>query len=110
MGKDVEGPKLRTLKTEANDIRAELQKELDDQTKAMKDGLARVLDVRVTAYANEADGKKASDTLMAMLTPMTGENPTNPLGKMWDEYAEYVKEFAPNINEGKKAEVEKSVV
>src|SRR5436305_23528 len=31
MGKDVEGPNLRTLKTDVNAIRAELQKEIDDQ-------------------------------------------------------------------------------
>jgi uncharacterized membrane protein YphA (DoxX/SURF4 family) len=110
MGKDVDGVNLRTLKTDVADIRKELQKEIDDATKAMKDRLAEQLGTRLTAYAAEADGKKASDTLQAMLTPMTGPNATNPLGKMWDEYAEFVKEFAPNINEGKKAEVEKAVV
>ena len=81
MGKDVEGPKLRALKTEATDIRKELQKEIDNQTKAMKDGLARLLDTRVTAYATQAGNLDASATLQAMLTPMTGEKPTNPLAR-----------------------------
>ncbi|HEX3148986.1 MAG TPA: DoxX family protein [Gemmataceae bacterium] len=110
MGKDVEGASLRTLKTDVAAIRTELQKELDDQTKIMKDGLARLLDTRVTAYAAQADNKDASATLQAMLTPMTGPEAHNPLARMWDEYAEYVKDFAPNMNDGKKAEVEKALV
>ena len=109
MGKDVEGANLRTLKGDVNSIRAELQKELDDQTKAMKDGLAKELGTRLTAYAAQADNRDVPTTLQAMLTPMTGANSTNPLGKMWDEYATFVKDFAPDINDGKRAEVDKAL-
>ena len=54
MGKDVDGPACGPRRRTSPTIRTELQKEIDDQTKAMKDGLARVLDTRVTAYAAEA--------------------------------------------------------
>jgi len=104
LGKDVDAANLRSLKTEVATIRTELQKELDDQTKAMKDNLAKVLDTRVTAYAAEADNQGASATLEAMLTPMqTGKN---PLARMWEEYAAYVRDFAPNMNEGRRAEID----
>ena len=109
MGKDADAAALRTQKTEVATIRAELQKELGDRTTAMKDALAKVLDTRVTAYAAEADNKNATTTLLAMLTPMAGPNPTNPLGRMWDEYAQYVKDFSPGMDEGKKAEVDRAV-
>jgi uncharacterized membrane protein YphA (DoxX/SURF4 family) len=109
LGKDVAGANLRAEKSDVATIRTELQKEIDDQTKAMKDALARVLDTRVTAYAAEADNKDAATTVQAMLTPMTGPNPTNPLGKMWDEYADYVKDFAPDMNDGKRAEIDRSL-
>jgi uncharacterized membrane protein YphA (DoxX/SURF4 family) len=108
MGKDVEGANLRALKNEVNTIRAELQKEIDDQTKVMKDTLAKLLDTRVTAYAAQANNKEAAVTLQAMLTPMKAG--ANPLAKMWDEYAAYVKEFAPSINDGRKAEIDLEVV
>src|SRR5690242_10391485 len=75
----------------------------------MKDALARVLDTRVTAYAAEADNKDAAATVQAMLTPMTGPNSANPLGKMWDEYAAYVKDFAPDMNDGKRAEIDRAL-
>lgn len=104
LGKDVDVIKLRALKDEVRTIREELQKELDAQTKSMKDGLAKVLDTRVTAYAAQADNKEAPATLQAMLTPMRAG--TNPLGRMWDEYAAFVKDFAPNMNEGRKAEID----
>src|SRR5262249_31480360 len=78
MGKDVDVAALRAEKTDVAAIRTELQKEIDDQTKTMKDGLARILDTRVTAYAAEADNQNAAATLQVMLTPMTGQNPTNP--------------------------------
>lgn len=109
LGRDVDVMALRAQKAEVAQIRNELQKELDDQTKAMKDGLARGLGTRVTAYAAEADKKSAADTVQAMLTPMAGANSTNPLGKMWDEYAVYVKDFAPEMNDGRKAEIDKAV-
>jgi uncharacterized membrane protein YphA (DoxX/SURF4 family) len=109
MGKDVAGPSLRTEKTEVATIRTELQKEIDDQTKAMKDGLARILDTRVTAYATQADNKDQATTLQAMLTPMTARDSANPLGRMWDEYAEYVKTFAPDMNDGKRAEIDRDL-
>jgi uncharacterized membrane protein YphA (DoxX/SURF4 family) len=44
-----------------------------------------------------------------MLTPMGAPGSTNPLGRMWDEYAAYVIDFAPNMNDGKKAEVERAL-
>src|SRR5262245_13688292 len=44
MGKDVDVAALRAEKTDVAAIRTELQKEIDDQTKTMKDGLARILD------------------------------------------------------------------
>lgn len=109
LGKSVDAAAVRTLKTEAAAIRNELQKEIDDQTKAMKDALANILGTRATAYAAQADNKDAAATLEAMLTPMGGPNETNPLEKMWDEYAEYVKDFAPEMNEGKKAEVDREL-
>ena len=95
MGKDVAGAGLRAEKTEVATIRTELQKEIDDQTKAMKDGLARILDTRVTAYATQADNMDQAATLRAMLTPMAAKDSANPLGEMWDEYAEYVKDVRP---------------
>jgi len=107
MAKDVDVAKLRALKDDVRTIREELQKELDAQTKSMKDGLAKVLDTRVTAYATQADNKNASETLQAMLTPMQAGN--NPLARMWDDYATYVKEFAPNMNEGRRAEIDLEV-
>lgn len=109
MGKDADWTALRAQKAEVATIRTELQKELDDQTRAMKDALARVFGTRVTAYAAQADNQDAATTLQAMLTPMTGANPTNPLGRMWDEYAAYVKDFSPGMDEGKKAEVDRAV-
>jgi uncharacterized membrane protein YphA (DoxX/SURF4 family) len=110
LGRDVGGTNLRAEKTEVANIRSELQKEIDDQSKSMKDALARVLDTRVTAYAAEADNKDAATTVQAMLTPMTGQNPTNPLGRMWDQYAEYVKDFAPDMNDGKRAEIDRALI
>lgn len=104
MGKDVDAANLRALKIEVATIRAELQKELDDQTTVMKNTLAKVLDTRVTAYAAQADNKDVSTTLLAMLTPMQDGN--NPLARMWDEYAAYVKDFAPNMNDGRRAEID----
>jgi uncharacterized membrane protein YphA (DoxX/SURF4 family) len=109
LGKDVAGPSLRAEKSDVATIRTELQKEIDDKTKEMKDALARVLDTRVTAYAAEADNKDPAATVQAMLTPMTGPNPANPLGRMWDEYAEYVKDFAPDMDDGKRAEIDREL-
>src|SRR5207237_125555 len=109
MGRDVEGPNLRTLKGDVRDIRTELQKEIDDQTKARKDGLAKVLGNRITAYATQADNKDVPTTLQAMLTPMAVKDSANPLGKMWDEYTAFVIDSAPNMNDGKKAEIEKAL-
>jgi uncharacterized membrane protein YphA (DoxX/SURF4 family) len=109
LGKDVAGPGLRAEKADVAAIRTELQKEIDDKTKEMKDSLARVLDTRVTAYAAEADNKDPAATVQAMLTPMTGPNPTNPLGRMWDEYAAYVKDFAPDMDDGKRAEIDRAL-
>ena len=44
LGKDADSASVRTKKTDVAAIRAELQKEIDDQTKLMKDSLAKVLD------------------------------------------------------------------
>lgn len=107
MGRDVEGANLRTKKTDVNTIRTELQKEIDDQTKAMKDGLAKLFGPRVTAYATKVENKDEGGTLQAMLAPMA--EGTNPLGKMWDEYAAYVKDFAPNVSDAKKVEIDGEV-
>jgi uncharacterized membrane protein YphA (DoxX/SURF4 family) len=107
MGKDVDVLGLRTLKGDAAAIRTELKKELDDQTKAMKDSLAKLLDTRVSAYASQADSKDVPTTLQAMLTPMKGGS--NPLATMWDDYAAYVKDFAPNITDAQKAGVDEAL-
>ena len=107
MGKDVDVAGLRTLKGDAAAIRTELKKELDDQTKAMKDSLAKLLDTRVAAYAAQVDSKDAATTLRAMLTPMKGGS--NPLASMWDDYAAYVKDFAPNITDAQKTDVDKAL-
>ena len=104
MGKDVDVAGLRAMKADVNTIRAELQKEIDDHTKAMKDSLAKVFGTRVTAYAAPAVEKDGPAALNAMLTPMKAG--ANPLAKMWDEYAAYVKDYAPNMNEGRKAEID----
>jgi uncharacterized membrane protein YphA (DoxX/SURF4 family) len=107
LGKDVDAVALRAKKVDVNTIRAELQKEIDDQTKAMKDSLAKLLDTRVTAYAAEADNKDAGATLVAMLQPM--ESGENPLSRMWDEYAAYVKDFAPKITDEQKTQVDEEL-
>jgi len=107
MGRDVEGANLRAKKTEVTTIRTELQKELDDQAKAMKDRLAKLFDTKVTAFATKANGKDEGATLLAMLTPMA--EGTNPLGQMWDSYATYVKDFSPNVSDAKKAEIDSEV-
>jgi len=104
MGKDVDAVALRSLKTDVATIRTELRKDIDDQTKTMKDELAKLLDVRVTAFAKQADSKEEAVTLEAMLTPMADGN--NPLAKMWDAYAEYVKDFSTGINEEQKIAVD----
>ena len=104
MGKDVDAVALRSLKTDVTTIRSELRKEIDDQTKTMKDELAKLLDVRVTAFAKQADNKQEAVTLEAMLTPMAGGN--NPLAAMWDAYAEYVKDFSTGITGDQKAAVD----
>jgi uncharacterized membrane protein YphA (DoxX/SURF4 family) len=110
VGKDADVAGLRSLKGEVTTIRTELQKEIDDKTKAMKDALAAILDTRVTAYSAQPDNQSAAATLQAMLTPMTPKDSANPLGKMWDQYAEYVKDFAPDANDGKKAEVDRALI
>jgi uncharacterized membrane protein YphA (DoxX/SURF4 family) len=107
MGRDVEGAGLRARKVELNAIRTELQKELDDQTKAMKDRLARLFDTNVTAFATKTTGKDEGATLQAMLTPMKDGN--NPLASMWDGYARYVKDFAPNVSDAQKVEIDAEV-
>lgn len=109
MGKDVAGANLRADKAEVKAIRTELQKEIDEQTQAMKDALARLLDTRVTAYAAQVENKGPAETVQAMLTPMTAADSANPLAKMWDAYARYVKDFAPGIDDGKKAEIDREV-
>jgi uncharacterized membrane protein YphA (DoxX/SURF4 family) len=42
-----------------------------------------------------------------MLTPMN--DGTNPLAVMWDGYAGYVKDFAPNVSEAQKSEIDADV-
>jgi uncharacterized membrane protein YphA (DoxX/SURF4 family) len=107
MGKDVDAAVLRAKKVDANAIRAELQKELDEQTKKMKDDLAKVLDPRVTAYAKQIDNKEPAPTLEAMLTPMAEGK--NPLATMWDQYSAFVKDFSPGITDAQKSEVDEEV-
>jgi uncharacterized membrane protein YphA (DoxX/SURF4 family) len=80
---------------------------LDEQNKKMKDELAKVLDTRVTAYATQVDNKEAGPTLEAMLTPMAEGN--NPLSRMWDDYAAFVKDFSPNIADAQKTEIDEEV-
>jgi uncharacterized membrane protein YphA (DoxX/SURF4 family) len=132
LGRDVDAVALRAKKTDVASIRVELQKEIDGQTKAMKDDLAKLLDTRVTAYAAEAGNRNASATLEAMLTPMiNGSNPlgkmwevyaavgsaaavfaidrNNPLAKMWDDYAAFVKDFAPGISDEQKTQVDEEL-
>lgn len=107
LGKDVDATALRAKKADVNSIRAELQKEIDDQTKTMKDSLVRVLDTRVTAYATQADNKDAAATLDEMLKPML--ETANPLGKIWDEYAAFVKDFSPNMTDPQKNQVDEEL-
>ena len=52
LGRDVDAIALRAKKTDVATIRAELQKEIDGQTKSMKDSLAGIFDTRITAYAS----------------------------------------------------------
>jgi uncharacterized membrane protein YphA (DoxX/SURF4 family) len=107
LGRDADAAGLRAKKADVAQIRAELQKELDEQTKKMKEALAKVLDTRVTAYATKADNKEEGATLEAMLTPMADGN--NPLGRMWDEYAAFVKDFAPEISAEQKKEIDEEL-
>lgn len=109
MGKDVDAVALRGLKADVATIRTELKKELDDQTKAMKDALAKLLDPRVTAYAAQAKSLDAPATLDAMLKPMNGDG-VNPLEGMWNDYAAYVKDFSPNISDDQKTKVNGQLV
>jgi uncharacterized membrane protein YphA (DoxX/SURF4 family) len=104
LGRDVEGAHLRAKKAEVNAIRIELQKEIDKHTEAMKDGLARLFDTRVTAFAEKAGEMSEEATLNAMLTPM--RQGSNPLAAMWDGYAAFVKDYAPNLTEGHRAQVD----
>lgn len=106
LGRDADATGARAKKVEVNTIRAELQKEIDGQTKSMKDSLAGLLDVRVSAYAAPLDDKEGAKTL-AMLKPMLDTD--NPLGKMWDEYAAYVKDFSPGISDEQKARVDEEL-
>src|SRR5262249_8778634 len=71
VGKDADAAAWRAKKTDVAKIRAELQKEIDGQTKALKDDLAKLLDTRVTAYAAQAENKSATVTLSEMLKPMS---------------------------------------
>jgi uncharacterized membrane protein YphA (DoxX/SURF4 family) len=94
-GKDIAGASLRALKADVAAIRGELNKELDSQTTKMKDSLATLFGNRFTGYAAKIDQLNELDTLKAMLVPMKDGN---PLGKLWDEYAAYIRDFAPNVN------------
>jgi len=107
MGRDVEGAGLRAKKAEVNAIRTELQKELDDRAKVMKDALAKGFGTRVTACAARTDDKDEIATLQVMLTPMKDGN--NPLAGMWDGYAGYTKDYAPNLSDAQKAEIDAEV-
>jgi uncharacterized membrane protein YphA (DoxX/SURF4 family) len=107
VGKDADAVALRAKKTDVASIRAELQKEIDGQTKAMKDDLAKLLDTRVTAYAAKAENKDEHATLEAMLTPMAEGK--NPLAKMWDEYAAFVKDFAPGVSDEQKTQIDEEL-
>jgi uncharacterized membrane protein YphA (DoxX/SURF4 family) len=106
MGKDVEGANLRAMKAEVATIRNELRKEINDQTKAMKDRLTQQFGTRLTAYAAPIEDKDGSK-LQAMLTPM--REGKNPLAGMWDEYAGFVKDYSPNITDAQKAAVDTEV-
>ena len=110
LGKDVDGAGLRTVKGDVAAIRAELQKELDDQTKKMKDDLAAPLDARVSAFPplpGDKDAAAQSAALKEMLTPMADGK--NPLAARWDEYAAYVKDFSPNLSDDQKGDVDARV-
>ncbi|WP_020472235.1 DoxX family protein [Zavarzinella formosa] len=104
MGKDVDGASLRTLKGDVTAIRTELQKELDDQTKKLKDDLAKLLDPRIAGYVTKVESKNEIDTLNEMLTPMSDGK--NPLAKLWNDYAAFVKDFSPGLSEGQKVDVD----
>jgi uncharacterized membrane protein YphA (DoxX/SURF4 family) len=107
MGKDVDVANLRSLKGEATTIRNELKKEIDDQTKTMKDALAKVLGDRVNAYAAQVENKDVAATLSAMLTPM--KDGANPLAKLWDDYAAYVKDYSASLSDDKKKEIDEAL-
>src|SRR5438105_7666005 len=107
LGRDADSAGLRAKKVEVNTIRAELQKEIDGQTKSMKDSLATVLDTRVTAYATQAGNKSDAASLGDMLKPMLDTD--NPLGKMWDDYAAFVKDYSPGITDEQKTRVEEEL-
>lgn len=110
LGRDVDGANLRTLKGEVTTIRNELQKELDDQTKKMKDELAVPLDVRLSAFPpipGDKDLPARTNALTSMLVPMADGK--NPLAARWDEYASYVKDYSPGITDAQKTEVDDRV-
>lgn len=108
MGKDVEGPNLRTLKAEVAEVRRELQKEVDAQTEKMKEALAKgVFGGKPTANATPINPGDANAFLMQMLTPM--KDGKNPLALAWDEYSAYVKDYSPKMNDETKARVDEAV-
>lgn len=108
MGKDVDVLALRADKAEATAIREELRKEVDDHTKAVKDNLAKLLDARVTAFSAKIEPMTREQTLLAMLVPMADGK--NPLAGLWDGYTAYVKEFAPDLTDEKRADIDNQAV
>jgi uncharacterized membrane protein YphA (DoxX/SURF4 family) len=98
--KDVDGTRLRAVKTETAAIRTQLKKELDDQTKKMKDGLASVFGTAITAFPVKAPD---AASINSFLVPMADGK--NPLSKLWDDYATYVKEKT-GASEASKAEID----
>lgn len=104
MGKDVDGAAVRTIKADVTAIRTELQKELDDQVKLVKDDLAKVLGNRFVGYVTKLDSKNELETIQEMLTPMSGGK--NPLAALWNDYAGYLKEYGNNLNDAHKADID----
>lgn len=104
MGRDVDAASVRTLKGDVTAIRAELQKEYDDQFKLLKDDLAKILGAKYSAFVTKVDNKSEIDTINAMLVPMAEGK--NPLLNLWTEYTAFLKEFAPNVSDAQKTEVD----
>jgi uncharacterized membrane protein YphA (DoxX/SURF4 family) len=99
LGKDVEKAHLRTLKGEAATMRTELMKDVDEQTKAMKEALARVVGARLSGLDLGVPEDPSVDERVAAMLTLRGEGDEatprrvpEALDHQWTEYIAFVKD------------------